>query len=122
MNASKEEVRNFDFFNSIINLIIVNSRTLIYSGPCQLLNIDLWGSDLGDGIKDIPSWYKCGLLCLGRRGCDSWNWRSDVKTCWLKKGVPEALASEGSISGTASCFNPTSKGILVCKNTQIIGG
>ena len=79
---------------------------------CQLMNIDLNGSDLGPGIENIPSWQECATLCTENDQCDSFTWNSGEESqCWLKRGVPKAIKNTERISGTASCFKPTSPGI-----------
>ena len=79
---------------------------------CQLIDTDLPGSDLGQGIADIPSWLECGQLCSNTPDCGSFTWNSVNSYCFLKRGVPNQSAFTGSISGMASCFNSTTEGIL----------
>ena len=73
---------------------------------CQLIDTDLPGSDLGNVIKDIPSWSECGQQCTSNPDCGSFTWNSRNNKCFLKRGVPNQSAYTGAISGTASCLNP----------------
>ena len=86
---------------------------LIFSGKkCQLINTDLFGSDIR-GIKDIPSWYECGHLCLKNPDCGSFTWMNKTRECYLKTGVPSQSVNMETVSGIAACFNSITQGMSV---------
>lgn len=86
---------------------------LIFSGKkCQLINTDLFGSDIR-GIKDIPSWYECGHLCLKNPDCGSFTWMNKTRECYLKTGVPSQSVNMETVSGVAACFNSIAQGMSV---------
>ena len=81
---------------------------ILLDHECQLIDIDLRGSDLGPGIADTPSWSDCAQLCTDNPDCGSFTWNSLNNKCFLKRGVPRQSAYTGAISGVASCLNSSS--------------
>ena len=91
-----------------------NFIRIISGHQCQLINTDLFGSDINKGgITGIPSWYECGQLCLKNPDCGSFTWINKTGECYLKTGVPRESVRWGGFSGIAACFNSITQGMSV---------
>ena len=87
----------------------------------MLVNIDLWGSDIGYD-SNIQSWEECGQKCLLRSDCDSFTWNSRSKRCIKKRGVPAQRGYEGAFSGTAECLKSSSVSSTIVSDTTTTTG
>ena len=87
----------------------------------MLVNIDLWGSDIGYD-SNIHSWEECGQKCLLRSDCDSFTWNSRNKLCIKKRGVPAQRGYEGAFSGTAECLKSSSVSSTIVSDTTTTTG
>ena len=67
-------------------------------GRCQMNSTDLPGQDLRK-LQGL-SWDACKLACAKDRHCQAITYRTEDRSCWLKKGTPNGHNKPGLKSST----------------------
>jgi len=70
---------------------------------CFWYHLDYSGSDIGDGIVNVPSYQDCQYHCKSIQNCKCWSLDIDRNICWLKSNCGNNSTKLHIISGPRDC-------------------